>query len=577
MKKFISVMMCVLLVSLTLVSCSKSESTTATAATTTTAATSTTTTASSSTASAPAAATTTAAPAATATPAATASDKVVFRISNGAEPESLDPAKIQGVPEHRLYGALFEGLISYDEASNSIPGIAESWEVSEDGTQYTFKLRQEAVWSDGVPVTANDVVYSWLRELAPETASPYAWFPCMFLQGASEYNAGEADASVVGIRALDDYTFQMDLIGPLPYVIGALEHYSFAVVPRHAIEKYGDAWVLPENFVGNGPYTLKEWTPQSRIVVEKSETYWDKDNVAIDEIIFYASDDDVTNYNMYLNGEVDWLTAVPSEQLDSAKMRADYQVAPQLSTYYYTIQTEKAPFDNVLVRKALSYAIDRQTLVDQVTKAGQIPAWGIVPEMVGYDPLQAEYEGEAKDMYDPDLAQQLLAEAGYPNGVGFPTFNLLYNTNEGHKLIAEFVQQQWKENLNIDVQLENQEWATYLANRNAGNFEVARAGWVGDYQDPNTFLDMFITGAGMNGGRYSNETYDVLINEAARMPAGADRFEVLKTAEDILINQDQAIIPFYFYVSQNMIDTNKWGGWQNNTMDYHPVKTIYAK
>lgn len=501
-------------------------------------------------------------------------DKVVFRISNGAEPESLDPAKIQGVPEHRIFETLFEGLIVYDpQTAGGIPGLAESWEVSEDGMTYTFKLRQ-ANWSDGTPITAHDVVYSWLRELAPETASPYAWFPVMFLEGANDYNTGVAGPEAVQIRALDDYTFQMDLIGPLPYVIGALGHYSFAVVPQHAIEKYGDEWILPENFVGNGPFTLKEWTPQDKIVAVKNEAYWDADAVQLDEVVFYASDDNNTNYNMYISGQVDWLTAIPNDKLDSVLMREDYQVAPQLSSYYYTIQTTKAPFDDARVRRALSLAIDRQTLVDEVTKAGQIAAWGIVPNMAGYDALEFPYDNMDDAIAE---AQALLAEAGYPNGVGFPTFSLLYNTDDSHKMIAEYVQQQWANNLGINCVLENQEWATYLSNRNAGNFDVARAGWVGDYQDPNTFLDMFITGAGMNGGKYSNEDYDLFINEAARMPAGEDRMEILKTAESIMIDEDQAIIPFYYYVSQNLIDLDKWGGWYSNTMDYHPTKDIYLK
>ena len=512
----------------------------------------------------------------TSTVTATAPEMVVFKVSNSAEPESLDPAKIQGVPEHRLFEGLFEGLIVYDpKTADGIPGVAESWTVSDDGLVYTFKLRKNAKWSDGTAVTANDVVYSWLRELAPETASPYAWFPVMFLKGAQEYNEGTADSSAVQIRALDDYTFQMELVGPLPYVIGALGHYSFAIVPKQAIEKYGDQWVLPGNFVGNGPYVLSEWTPQDKIVMVKSETYWDKDNVKLDAVVFYASDNDNTNYNMYINGDVDWLTGIAQDKLEGAMMRDDYQVAPQLSTYYYTIQTEKAPFNDARVRKALALAIDRQTLVDEITKAGQIPAWGIVPDMAGYESLEIPYDADPEKMVAE--AQKLLAEAGYPNGVGFPSFNLLYNTNDAHKLIAEYVQQQWKTNLGIDCVLENQEWATYLSNRNAGNFQVARAGWVGDYQDPNTFLDMFITGAGMNGGRYSNAKYDELIRKAATMPAGEARMATLNEAENILINEDQGIIPFYVYVSTNMIDTDKWGGWYPNTMDYHPVKDIYLK
>jgi oligopeptide transport system substrate-binding protein len=255
-------------------------------------------------------------------------------------------------------------------------------------------------------------------------------------------------------------------------------------------------------------------------------------------------------------------------------MRDDFQSSPQLSTYYYVFQNEIAPVKDVRVRQALSLAIDRQALVDGVTKAGQIPAWGIVPPMAGYDALEFPYEDQADAVA---AAQKLLAAAGYSGGNGFPVLTILYNTSEGHKQIAEFVQQEWKNNLGITVQLENQEWQTYLANRNQGNFTIARAGWVGDYQDPNTFLDMFITGAGMNGGRYSSETYDLLINEAARMPAGEDRMGVLKTAEDIMINLDQSIMPFYYYVTINMIDTNKWGGWSANTMDYHPVKDIYLK
>ena len=510
-----------------------------------------------------------AAPAPAAPAPAAAADKVVFRIANGAEPESLDPHQIQGVPEHRIFETIFEGLIIYDhETAEGIPGLAESWTVSDDGTQYTFTLR-DAVWSDGVKITAQTVVDSWLRGLNPETASPYAWFPAMFLKGAEAYNSGSAGPESVGIRALDEKTFQMDLLGPLPYAIGALGHYSFGVVPLHAIEKFGSEWILPKNFVGNGPYVLSEWAPQSHIKAVKNEKYWDAANVKLDEVVFYPIDDNNTAYNMYLNGEVDWLTNVPLDQLEAASLRRDYHRAPQLATYYYVFQTEKSPFDDVRVRKALSLAFDRQALVDQVTRGGQIPAWGIVPEMAGYPSL-----GEPK--MDVAAARKLLAEAGYPNGVGFPKTSILYNTHEAHKAIAEFLQQEWKNNLNITIDLENQEWATYLSSRNQGDFQVARAGWVGDYQDPNTFLDMFITGAGMNGGRYSNEVYDILIKEAATM-GGADRLEVLLTAEDIFINEDQGIMPIYYYTTDNLVDTTKWGGWYANTMDYHPTKDIYRK
>jgi oligopeptide transport system substrate-binding protein len=446
--------------------------------------------------------------------------------------------------------------------------LAESWTISKDGTRYTFKLR-DAYWSDGVKITAQTVVDSWLRGLAPETANPYAWFPAIFLVGALEYNEGLVGKEAVGIRALDEKTFQMDLIGKLPYVIDALGHYSFAVVPMHVIKKYGSTWTQPKNFVGNGPFTLKEWSPRSRIVATKNDKYWDADNVKLGEVIFYPIDDNNTAYNMYLNGEIDWLTNVPLDQFDAASLRRDYHKAPQLATYYYVFQTEKAPFDDVRVRKALSISFNRQALIDQVIRGGQIPAWGIVPEMAGYASL-------GDPIYDVARARRLLTESGYPNGRGFPKVTILYNTDSGHKAIAEYLQREWKKNLNINVELKNQEWTTYLASRNAGDFQLARAGWVGDFQDPITFLDMFITGAGMNGGRYSNEVFDVLLHEAT-LSKGTDRMEILMTAEDILINEDQAIMNIYYYTTNNLVDTSKWGGWHTNTMDYHPIKNIYLK
>lgn len=497
-------------------------------------------------------------------------EPLTFTIANGSEPMSLDPAQMQGTVEHRIFEALFEGLVSTDENGQPVPGVAESWQISDDGLTYTFTLRDDALWSDGTKITADDVVYSWLRELAPETASPYAWFPAMFIAGAAEYNASEAGADAVKIAAIDERTFTMELIGPFPYVLNALTHYTFAIVPRQAIEAHGDEWTLPGNFVGNGPFVLKEWAPQNKIVCEKSSTYWDKDAVSLDEVIYLASDDINTNYIMFQAGQVDWCTTVPADLLDSIMMSNEYQASPQLSTYYYSINIDKAPLNDVRVRKALAYAIDRYALVDSVLKAGQIPCWGIVPPMQGY-------EGLGDDRFDPELAQELLAEAGYPNGVGFPTISILYNTDDNHKAIAEFIQAQFKENLNIEVTLENQEWATYNANRDSHNFELARAGWVGDYQDPNTFLDMFVSGAAMNDVGYANEEYDALIEKAASMPDGAERYAVLQEAENMLVLEDQAIIPLFFYVSQHLVDTAKWGGWESNLMDYHPVKYIYKK
>jgi oligopeptide transport system substrate-binding protein len=498
-------------------------------------------------------------------------EPVEFRLNNGAEPESLDPHVISGVPEHRIYEALFEGLIIYNpEDASPLPGVATSWEESNGGKTYTFKIREGLVWTDGVKIDANTVVDSWIRMLDPATGSKYAWFPNMFIEGAEAFNSGEAGADSVQIRALDDMTFQMDLLGPLPYVIGALAHYSFAIVPLHAIEAHGSEWTNPENFVGNGPYILESWVPQDKITVVPNDKYWDAEAVQLDRVVYLPIEDQNTSHNMFLNGEIDWDTTAPQDQIEQIMFRDDYHATPQLGTYYYVFQTEKKPFDDARVRKALSMGFNRKNLVEKITKAGQIPAYSMVPDMSGYPAITDNYEDVAE-------AQKLLAEAGYPGGEGFPTFEILYNTSEGHKKIAEYIQSEWKNNLGVDVTLLNQEWKTYLSTRTQGDFQVARAGWIGDYQDPNTFLDMFITGTPMNGGRYSNAKYDELISKAATMADGPERKGVLADAEKIFITEDMGVMPIYYYVTINMIDMNKWGGFHHNVLDTHPPKDIYLK
>jgi oligopeptide transport system substrate-binding protein len=499
--------------------------------------------------------------------------EVVFTVANGAEPPTFDPSLSEDTTSHNILLAINEGLLVYDPKTNlGIPGVAESWTISPDGKTWTFKIRKNAKWSDGVAITAKTVVDSWMRTLNPDTASPYAWLMGMVVAGADDYNTGKAGPEAVKIRALDDYTFQMDMVGPLPYVDSMLPHSIFAIMPLHVIQKYGKDWTLPGNHVSNGAYILQEWKPQDHVTVVKNPSYWDAANVKIDKIVYVASDDNNTRLNMYLAGEADWMwQGIPLDQLDAVKPRADYHVVAQLATYFYEFNhAAKSPLQDVRVRKALGMAVDRQALVDKVTRGGQLGTVAMVPPMPGYAPAKG-------NPYNVEQAKKLLADAGFPGGQGFPKMTILYNTSEGHKKIAEFVQQQWTQNLNVSVGIENAEWKTVLARGGQQDFQILRMGWVGDYQDPNTFLELFITDGGQNYGKYTNPKFDELIRKAATMKPGADRFKALQDAESILIDQDQGIIPFYHYVNQDMIDTNVWGGWYPTVMGWHPPKFIFKK
>ena len=488
-----------------------------------------------------------------------------FIIANGAEPQSLDPSKIEGISEQRINIALFEGLVGYDpKTATAVPGVAESWTVSPDGTVYTFKLRK-STWSDGTPITAKTFVDSWLRTLDPATASNYAYMIGMVVKGADAFNTGKGPKEGVAIKAVDDYTFEVTLNGPTPYALDMLAHQSFNPLPMHVIQKFGAEWIKPGNFVGNGPFVLEGWTPQDKITCVPNAKYWDKKNVHLSRITFLATDDNNTAYAKFKAGEVDEVCYPPLSMLDEIKLRDDYQVYPQVATYYYIFNVTKGPLKDVRVRKALTMAVNKQELVDKVTKGGQLPADSVIPVMAGYTPAK----GTA---FNADEAKKLLAEAGFPNGKGFPKLTLIYNTSDQHKPICEYIQQVWKSTLGIDVQIKNVEWKTFLDQRHNHDFEISRAGWVGDYQDPNTYAEMFITGGGNNDGAYSNPKYDELVRKAATMPGGADRMKVLQEAEDILITQDQAVLPLYFYVDQILIDTKKWSGWYPNALGIHTYK-----
>jgi oligopeptide transport system substrate-binding protein len=493
--------------------------------------------------------------------------------NNGSEPQSLDPALQSGVPEARITYSLFEGLMVNDpQTSKAVPGIAESWKVSDDKATYTFKLRN-ARFSDGSKITAQDFVDSWLRVLDPKTASPYAYLLGDNIVGASDYNAGKGPKENVKIKAVDENTLEVTFVGPLPYALDMLTHNSCVVTPTKAIAKFGADWVKPANFVGSGPFVLKEWKPQDKIVVAKNPKYWDAKNVKLKTLTYLAIEDQNVAYDKFKAGEIDWLAddSVPTAKIDEIKLRPDYQATAGSSVYYYIYNVTKKPFTDVRVRKALAMAVDRNQIVNDILKAGDIATAGLVPAMGGFQTAKG-------NEFNLDEAKKLLAEAGYPNGKGFPKVTLIYNTNARHKTIAEYVQQAWKTNLGINVQLQNLEWATFLDTRQkTHDFQVTRAGWLADYLDPGNYLDMFKTGSGNNDGFYSNPKYDDLLKQASTMAAGDDRNKVLEQAEDILITQDQAVSPFFFYANKSLIDPNKWTGVYSNAMDIHPTKWIAKK
>ncbi|MFZ4616229.1 MAG: peptide ABC transporter substrate-binding protein [Rectinemataceae bacterium] len=495
-------------------------------------------------------------------------DKADFIMSNGAEP-TIDPSLLNDVPSTNVGLGLFEGLMQYDPVTNKgVPAMAESYTVSPDGLTVTFKLRK-AQWSDGKPVTAGDFVYGLERILDPKTAADYAYMPGMVIKGAEAFTAGTGKFEDVGVKAIDNLTLQYTLSSAAPYFIDMTAHNAFWPIPKWAVEKSGNDWTKPANIVTNGPYTLKEWKAQEYVFLVKNTKYWDAKNVKLRGIKILASDNDSTNYNMFKNGEVDWMHGIANSMIDEIKLRADYQSSAQVATYYYEFNTQKTPTDNAKVRQALAASVDKQTLVDKVTKGGQIPTDAMVPPMAGYSP-------QPGGGYNVENAKKLLAEAGFPDGKGFPQLTIVYNTNEGHKAIAEYIQQQWKTNLGINVVLKNMEFKTLIDLRSKQHdFTIARAGWVGDYLDPNTMLDLWITGAGNNDVQYANPAYDKLIKDAA-MGSGDERMGMLQQAEAMLLG-DQAIMPIYHYSNQDLIDTKKWIGWSATPLGFHPFKYISKK
>ena len=508
-------------------------------------------------------------------------EQQIYHHGNGSEPQGIDPHIVTGVPEHHILISLCEGLtIPNPNPTGSdgyIPGTAESWSISDDGKEYIFKLNKNAKWSNGDPVTAVDFVWSWKRILTARLGSQY---PDMlyYLVGAYEYHNGEIDNfDEVGIKALDSHTLKVNLKNPTPFFIGLLSHYSTWPVHKETVLKHGDIddrngeWTRPGNFVCNGPFQLKTWELNNKIVVEKNPHYYDASMVRLNEIHYYPVSNVMTEDRMFRAGQLHLTSSMPTQKcpIYIEEKNPNLKIDPYMGTYFYRINTENETLSDVRVRKALAYSIDRQLLVDKVTQCGQIPAYSFTP------PGSNGYQPSTEIPYNPVLAKQLLAEAGYSSDNPFPKLEILFNTNEGHRKVALAIQQMWQNELGIEVELVNQDWKVYLSREMVGDFQISRAGWIGDYEDPNTFLDLMRPNRGNNKTGWENMEFDALVEEANTINDQKKRYELLNEAEKILID-NMPIIPLYTYVRVYQLSPDV-KGFNPHILDHHHPKFIYLE
>lgn len=503
-------------------------------------------------------------------------DTQAITINNGAEVESLDPHKISGVPEANLVRQMLVGLTTTDPDGKTIPGMASEWS-SEDNKVWTFKLR-DAKWSNGDAVTANDFVYSFRRVVDPATASPYAsYLADVKVINAQDIIDGKAKIDSLGVTAIDDKTLQISLSEPVPYLPDTLFHSSVAPVHQKTVETFDTKWTDPNNIVVNGAYKLKEWKVNDKVVLERNPNYYDNDNTKIDTATFLPIPKATTDVARYKAGEIDMTEkSLPPEQFNQLKAEFGSQVhiSPSLCTYYYEFNTVKPPFNDVRVRRALALALDRNTITDKVLAQGQTPAYQFTPPATnGNVKFSPDWETWDQDKRVQE-AKKLLAEAGYSDGNPL-TFELLYNTSENHKKIAVAAASLWKEALGpVDVTLTNQEWKTYLDARREGNYQIARAGWCGDYNEASTFLNILKSGNTNNHGKYSSQTFDnIMTKTLASGVNDADRTQLYNQAEAQL-DTDMPLLQVYHYVNPRMIKPYVIGFTGNDALDNWQIKDM---
>ncbi|WP_028544058.1 peptide ABC transporter substrate-binding protein [Paenibacillus taiwanensis] len=499
----------------------------------------------------------------------------VFRFNSISEPPSLDPGQAQDSTSFALLGAVFEGLTRSDENGKPLEGTAEKWEISPDGTKYTFHLRKDAKWSNGDPVTANDFEFAWKRVLDPDfqPAPPYA-YQLYYIKNAEGYNKHKdaaytktkiTDPNEVGVKALDANTLEVQLESPTAYFLSLLSFQTF--FPVHQSVKSNPKWASDANsIISNGPFKVSKWVKQSSLELAKNDNYYAKDEVKFTKVQVSIVSEGSSELNMYETNVLDYsgmpTGEIPTEQIPVLQQtkKDELHIKGVASSYYYLFNNKQKPFSNKKIRRALSMAINRQLLIDKVTLSGELPAFGIVsPGIAG---LNGEYRSEVKDNYfqeNVEEAKKILQEGLQEEGLTTLEFDLAYNTNDKHKKIAQAIADMWSKNLNVKVKIQNQEWAVFLKNRTNLNYQVARAGWSTDYNDPMSFLDLYMTGGGNNDIGFSNPKYDELLKKAKTSMDAKERMDLMAQAEKILIEDEQAILPIYYYTSVGLTKPNVKG------------------